>query len=205
MTTKSPIHTYTDWTKTRLDEMDASVAVLKAKVAYLQSDARAQAEATIADMKTRRDKFAAWTQKEQDMNAQAWAATEAEREAEWASFEKAVDAYLDAAEGQAEATRKTFEARVAAQQKAWRETAEKFKDGAAKFQTDRKADVDAAVAKLEKDAATAGDQLKKLNAAGGKSWAALRTALTESRHTFEKAFDEAQAAFKDNQGHEEQS
>lgn len=205
MTSQSHIHTYTEWTKTRLDEMDASVAVLEAKVAELQSDARAGADAAIADMKARRDKFSAWAQQEQDMNAQAWAVTKAEREAEWASFEKAVDAYLDAAEGQTEATEKTFEARVSAQRKAWRETAGKLKDDASTFQADRKAEVDAAVAKLEKGAITAGDQLKKLNTVGGTSWAALRTALTDSRHAFDKAFDEAQAAFKDSQGREEKS
>ena len=75
--------------------------------------------------------------------------------------------------------------------------ASRMKADAAAFGADRKAEFDSSVAKAEKMAKGAGDKLKAVDAAGKTSWAALRSALAESRATFDEANTKAAAAFKD--------
>ena len=74
--------------------------------------------------------------------------------------------------------------------KTWREAANTIQDVVTKFAAGRRADVDAAVAKMKADAAEAEARLQKLNQTGNESWAALSAALAESR----KAFDHANKA-----------
>jgi hypothetical protein len=73
---------------------------------------------------------------------------------------------------------------------------DRVKAAAKTFQTKRKADLDAAVATLEKKADIASAKLKDLNKAGNESWAAIRDALSASRAAFDKAMGETQSAFK---------
>lgn len=59
MTSRSGIHVYTEWAKSRLDEMDAAVSSMEAGIKDLQAQARTNAESALADMKTKRDAFSA--------------------------------------------------------------------------------------------------------------------------------------------------
>jgi hypothetical protein len=48
---------YLDWTKQRIDEMDATVASLEAEASLMKVDSKAKADQFIADLKKRRDEF----------------------------------------------------------------------------------------------------------------------------------------------------
>ncbi len=64
MPAESTMHLYFNWAKERLDEMDAALASLEAKVPQAKADAKAKVEQSIADLKKRRDEFAALAKKQ---------------------------------------------------------------------------------------------------------------------------------------------
>ena len=55
----SSMHAYLNWTKQRIDEMDATLASLEAKVSQLKADSKAKADHLLADLKERRHEFQA--------------------------------------------------------------------------------------------------------------------------------------------------
>ncbi|WP_372841514.1 hypothetical protein [Phaeovulum sp.] len=197
MTKTSTIHTLTEWTKSRLDEMDAALAAIESKADAVEAGARKKADAAIADMKKRRDAFKVEVEATRERDAKAWDAMTDKLEAEWEAFEKDVDNYWDSVTDKADEYEAAFKARVAAQQKAWRATATRMKAEAIGFGAARKAEFDASVEKAETMAKDAGEKLKAVDAATKTSWSALRSALAESRAAYDEANAKAVATFKD--------
>tara|TARA_R110000765_G_scaffold223535_1_gene327643 strand:- start:367 stop:984 length:618 start_codon:yes stop_codon:yes gene_type:complete len=197
MTDQSPIHPYIEQAKNRLDEIDASIAHFEARAQDLKSDVRAKTDAAIAKMKSNRDAYRAWVKENQEIGEAVTAEAREKLTAEWAKFEDNVMAYFDAAAGMYEQDKAYFQVRIEAQKEAWKKTMDRVKAAAKTFQTKRKADLDAAVATLEKKADIASAKLKDLNKAGNASWAAIRDALSASRAAFDKAMGETQSAFKE--------
>ena len=72
MPTHSSIHFYLNWAKERIDEMDATLALLEGKVSEVQTDARAKANQTLADMRKKRDDFRDTVKKQAQANEAAW-------------------------------------------------------------------------------------------------------------------------------------
>lgn len=196
MTNQSHLHSYIERAKNGLDEIDASVAHFEARAQDVQADASAKADAAIAKMKSNRDAYQAWVAENQEIGELVTAEARKDLEAEWAKFEDNVMAYFDAAAGMYEKDKAYFQVRIEALKDAWENTTERVKKTAMTFQASSKAEVDAAVAKLEKNAEIANAKLKDLNKAGTASWAAVRDALSASRAAFDKALDETQSAFK---------
>jgi len=71
MTTTSNVHPFTEWAKSRLDEMDAALAVLETKVDDVEASTCEQADTAIANIKKPRDVFKAKIKTERDSNAKA--------------------------------------------------------------------------------------------------------------------------------------
>jgi len=90
----------------------------------------------------------------------------------------------------------TFKARAEAQQKAWEETISKLRSKASTFAAAKKQELDVALCRLQGDADAARARLETNLKAGEQSWAALKTALEESRIAFDKANHKALEAFK---------
>ena len=57
MTSQSIVHSYLDWAKERLDEIDATLSSFQHDAAKLQADVRVKAEKAMADMRAARDDF----------------------------------------------------------------------------------------------------------------------------------------------------
>ena len=55
----SSMHAYLNWTKQRIDEMDAALASLEAKVSQLKANSKAKADHLLADLKERQHEFQA--------------------------------------------------------------------------------------------------------------------------------------------------
>ena len=66
MSQHSAIHFYLNWAKERIDEMDATLASLEAKVSELELDARTKANQALADMRKKRDDFRDTLKKQAD-------------------------------------------------------------------------------------------------------------------------------------------
>lgn len=187
MTEQSSMHLYLNWTKERIDEMDAALASLEVKASQAKADSKEKADEIIADLKKRRDEFQALLKTQAESGEAAWARAKTELDKQWNGFEAQVQTYFESAGKQVEQQQATFKDIAAAQAKAWSEAADKFKLAAGNVAAARRADLEAALQQMKSDASEAEARLQKLNQAGSESWSVLSTALAESR----KAFDHA--------------
>jgi hypothetical protein len=137
------MHIYLNWTKQRLDEMDATLASLEAKASQQKADAKAKSDQLIADLKKRRDEFQAKAKAQAEASEASWQAAKTQLEAQWNGFEAQVKTYFETVGKQVEQQQATFRDIAAAQVKAWREAADKFHDAAAKVAAEKRASFDA--------------------------------------------------------------
>ena len=193
---KSSAHVYLNWTKERLDEMDATLASLEAKAVQAQADSKIKADQLVADLKKRRAEFQALAKKEAEAGEAAWQRSKTEMESQWRGFEGLVKTYFETMGKQVQQQQATFREVAAAQAKAWREAADQFHAEAVKVAAATRTEVDNAVRQMKAQGAECDARLQKLRQAGGESWTALSAALTESRKAFDRANQQAWDALK---------
>ncbi len=193
---QSSMHVYLNWTKERLDEMDAALASLEAKAVQAQADSKTKADQLLADLKKRRAEFLAMAKKQSEAGEAAWQRNKTELESQWRGFEGLVKTYFETVGKQVQQQQATFREVAAAQAKAWHEAADKFHAEAAKIAAARRTDVENAVKQMKAQGAECDARLQKLKQAGSESWAALSTALTESRKAFDRANQQTWDALK---------
>jgi hypothetical protein len=197
MATQSNIHFYVNWAKERLDEMEAVLASLEGKAGEVQADARDRADKAITGLRKSRDIFRDTVKKQAAANEAAWTSAKATLEPEWNSFEAEVKKYVESFSKQVEQQQATFKLQAAAQLKAWREASDKLGSDAKHFATERQAEIDVAVKRMQVDAGAAEEKLQKqLDQMGTQSWSALMGVLTETRAAFDRANQAARDAFK---------
>jgi ElaB/YqjD/DUF883 family membrane-anchored ribosome-binding protein len=197
MQTQSNIHFYVNWAKERLDEMEAVLTSFESKAGEVQADVRDKANKALADLRKSRDIFRDALKTQAEANEAAWSSAKAKLEPEWNSFEAEVKKYVESFSKQIEQQRATFKLQSAAQLKAWREAADKLAGGTKQFTTERQAEIDAAVKRMQADAAAAEEKLQKqMEQMGIQSWSALMEVLTETRAAFDHANQAARDAFK---------
>lgn len=189
-------HYYLNWAKERIDEMDAILTSLEAKVPSLQADLRAGADEVLADLGKKRDLFRDAVKQQAEASESSWISLMTKLESEWKAFEAEVRKYVDTFAKQAEQQRAAFKSQADAQMKAWREAAGQFGNAAKEFAAEHQSDLDALISRMNSEAAAAEEKLRKLNEAGTQSWSALMSALTETRAAFDRANQAARDAFK---------
>lgn len=187
MSSQSSVHPYLDWAKERLDEIDATLASFEHNAAKLQADARTKAEKTIADMRTTRDHFSKAINVQEETSEAAIANSKKALETQWAAFELAVPAFLEASGRQLKEAEAAFQACAAVQRKAWHEAIDNLHKSARSFADNRRDEIETAVKHMKVEADAAKARLDKLNKAGGESWAAMKSALAETRAALDKA------------------
>ena len=196
MTEQSSMHAYLNWTKQRLDEMDATLASLEAKAGQSAADSKVKADQLIADLKRRRDEFLAMVKAQLDATDASVRANKAQLEKQWPAFEAQLKSYFETVGEQVGQQKAAFGQIAAAQIKAWQKTADEFQKSAAKVAAARRADLDGAFKQMKADAAEAEAQLQTLQQAGGASWSTLSAALAESRRAFDRVNQQAWDALK---------
>jgi hypothetical protein len=196
MREQSSIHAFFNWTKQRIDEMDATLASFEGQAATAKAESKVKTDQLIADLKKLRDEFQAKAKAQADAGEAALKAGKAQLEAQWQAFEAQVKNYFDALGKHVEQEKATFHSVAAAQAKAWREAVDKFHSDAGKVAAAHRADLDAAVKQMKADAAAAGQRLEKLKQAGNETWSALSAALAESRKAFDHANQQVGEALK---------
>jgi hypothetical protein len=196
MPEQSSVHGYGSWAKQRIDEMDATLASIEAKLGEVKADTKEKTNQVIADLKKRRDEFQAKIQGQAEVGQAAAQAHAAQLDSQWREFEAHVKTYFDTVGKQMEQQQATFQEVAAAQAKAWRDAAEALHNEATKIATARRADVDSAIKQMKEDAAEAEAKLQKLKQTGADSWATLSAALADSRKSFDRANQEAWEALK---------
>lgn len=191
MAEQGSLHAYLNWTKQRIDEMDATLASLEAKAGQMKAESKVKADQLVADLKMRRDEFQAQAKAQAQTGETALRNGKAQLETQWKVFEAQLKTYFDTAGKQCEQQQATFRDAAAAQAKAWRETADRLQAEARDVAAVTRAEIDVAVQQMKADAAQADAQLQKLKQAGNESWSVLGAALAESRKTFDLATEKA--------------
>jgi len=197
MHAQSNIHFYVNWAKERLDEMEAVMTSLESKAGDVQVDARDKASKALAELRKSRDLFRDAVKKQAEANEATWTSAKARLEPEWNSFEAEVKKYVESFSKQIEQQQATFKLQSAAQLKAWREAADKLGGDSKQFATERQDEIEAAVKRMQADAAAAEEKLEKhMEQLGTQSWSALMAVLTETRAAFDRANQAAREALK---------
>ncbi|MDA9546501.1 hypothetical protein ACM43_19090 [Bradyrhizobium sp. CCBAU 45321] len=196
MPQQSSMHFLLNWAKERIDEMDAALASFEVKAGQAKAESKVKTDQLLADLTQRRDEFQALLKAKAQAGEAAWADAKADLERQWNGFEAQVKTYFEDAGKQLEQQQVTFKGIAAAQAKAWREAADKFREAAGKVATARAADVEAALQQLKSDASEAEARLQKLKQAGSDSWSVMSAALAESRKAFDQANHAAWNALK---------
>jgi multimeric flavodoxin WrbA len=191
MPQQSRAHVYLEWTKQRIDEMDATLASLETKAGQMSAESKAMAERLLAQLKKRREEFQAKAKSNAQESEAVLQASQAQLETLWVDFEAQVKAYFETTGKHFEQQQATFRAVAAAQTKAWREAADHLQAEAMKVAVAKRADIDVAIKQMKVQAAEAEVHFQKLKQAGGESWSALSAALAQSRKTFGRATREA--------------
>jgi hypothetical protein len=176
--------------------MDAALASLEIKAGQAKAESKVKADEIVADLKKRRDEFQALLKTQAQAGEAAWTRTRADLEKQWNGFEAQVKTYFEGAGKQVEQQQATFKDIAAAQEKAWRAAADKFREAAGNIATARRADFDGALKQMKVDASEAQARLEKLKQAGSESWTVLSAALAESRKAFDQANQAAWDALK---------
>jgi hypothetical protein len=176
--------------------MEATLTFLEAKAGGVPAEVRGMANKVLADLRTKQREFRDTVKKNAEANEAAWIAAKAKLEADWKSFEADVTKYVESFSKHVEQQQAAFKVQAAAQLNAWREAADKLASNAKEFAAERRTDIDAALKRMNADAAAAEVKLQKLNQAGTESWSALMAALTETRAIFDHANQAAREAFK---------
>lgn len=196
MAEQSSMHAYLNWTKQRIDEMDATLASLEAKVGEMKAASKVKADQLVAALKERRNEFHDKAKAQAQAGEAAVQAGKEQLEAQWKAYEAQVKTYFDTVGKQVEQQQATFRDAAAAQVKAWREAADKLQAEAKRVAATKRAEIDAAVQQMKTDAAQADAKLQKLKQAGNESWSVLSAALAESRKTFDQANETAWESLK---------
>jgi len=196
MSEQSSVHFYLNWAKERIDEMDAALASFEVKAVEAKAESKVKAEQIIADLKKRRDEFQVQLKAQAEAGEAAWARGRTELEKQWDGFEAQMKTYFESAGKQLEQQQATFKDIAAAQGKAWREAADKFREAAGRVAAAHAGDLEAALKQMKSDASQAEAQLQKLKQAGSESWSVLSAALAESRKAFDQANQAAWNALK---------
>jgi len=126
------MHIYLNWTKERLDEMDAALASFEAKASQQKADAKAKSDQLITDLKKRRDEFQAKAKAQAAAGEAAWQTAKTQLESQWHGFEAQVKTYFETVGKHVEQQQATFRGIATAQTKAWREAADNFHGAATK-------------------------------------------------------------------------
>jgi hypothetical protein len=192
----SSVHMFLNWTKERIDEMDATLAALETKASQIKAESKTKADQLVADLKKRRNEFQATAKKQAEAGEAAGQRIKTQLELEWDDFEAQVKKYFETVGKQIEQQHATFRDIAAAQMKAWRDAADKLHAEAANVAAARRADIDTAVTQMKAGASEAEARLQKLKQAGTESWSAMSAALAESRKAFDRANQAAWDSFQ---------
>lgn len=196
MAQQSSLHAYLNWTKQRLDEMDATLAAVEEKAGQFKADSKVTADQLIAEMKKRRDEFQATVKTQLEAAEVTMRANIAQLQSQWPGFEAQVKTYFETVGKHAEQQQAAFRDIAAAQINTWKAAADELQDSAMRLASTKRADLDATLNQMKAGAAEAEAHFQKLKQAGSESWAAMSAALTESRKAFDRANQQAWDALK---------
>jgi hypothetical protein len=193
---RNGIHGSIAWARERLDEMDATLALLEKKLGDFKSENRAEAERAIAEMREQRQALKQVIDAKRQATEAEWQQTRATVESRWTAFEAAVQKWGNATRQDIADQNEMFVARAEAQLKAWNDIIDQLEASAKASASDRKREIESAIATIRADREIVKARLEALKRSGKETRIALANGLDESRAAFDRASQTASEAFK---------
>lgn len=187
-------HSAIGWARERLAEIDATIATLEENARKLDGDARARADAKIAELRASRDAYQVALQRavaeEQEKAKAQLEETQAALDKSWNAFELEVQDYFDAVNSDIAVRRAVFSARLEQQQQYAQQQIADLKASAATLAAEQRAAIDTQIAQLQAQADETKVKLDELRQRSGEAWSVFRDGLSEGRALFERKYDE---------------
>jgi hypothetical protein len=193
MSVSQSVHDLTTWAKAGLDELDAVISTMEARMATTSEEARLQAHLALLDARKWRESFRARARDLRRTVDSGAALAKADLDYAWKEFELAFGRWIGATGEHVE----ELQARTEAQLNGWARLVTQYR---AKLEAN--ADTVASSAKdamrdLETVAAQQRAHMEKLQAAGTRSFGAWVEAIRESRAAFAEAVRATRTHFTD--------
>lgn len=198
MTKRSLAHTQVEWTKQRLDEIDATLVKAEEIVEKTTGAARTEADKALARLKAARAGFATRAKALQDDVAATRDVAEgvySALAAEWAEFEMSFQNYLTAFTAQRDAVIAVISARADAQRKSWDASMDTMRAQTSNVIEHAQGEFDASIARLTDAREKAEEKLGKASTAGDETWKAIKDGIEETEAAHERMWKKVAAAF----------
>lgn len=198
MTKESRAHEQVEWTKQKLDEIDAILAALEESINDVSTDTRAQAEQAVAQLKAAR---ASASKRYDALQADIAAArkiaddTYEKFKADWADAELAFQQFINAAGGQIEIARKTVTARAEAQRQAWDRSIAAVRSSASEALEEGQREFNTAIERLSAARSKVEAKAGQAASAGDETWQAINNGIDEARAVHERTWKRISDAF----------
>jgi hypothetical protein len=189
---------FMQWAKARQAEMEATIVSLTGQLSAIAAEqqARATAEAALAEMKKRRDLFRTQLEESQKRGAAVLEGVRKELEKDWQMFETATMRFFEDMKDSASAQREAFRVRSEAQAAAWKSAIDGFQKDSVALQDTARKQADAWLEQTKTQAKAAREKLDEAAKVQSDNWQVFSRALTESRSAFDEALRKSMDAFK---------
>jgi ActR/RegA family two-component response regulator len=184
-------HDFFDWTRQKLTEIEATLVTLDDSLNSLKDDARKQADAAVARIRSARDSFKAQVEALRANAPSGRTITEegfASAQLEWTKVELAYQEYVAAAAQQAAVLHAAVSARAEAQRQAWLASLQTIRASAAEALDHARSDTDAAIKRLAAETEKAKSKFGNISEAGDESWKAIKGGLEETAAAFDRTW-----------------
>lgn len=197
----SPARQAMGWSRDRLSELDAAIAVLEQNAAKLQGEARARAEAALKELRNTREAYRVKAE-EAMANATTWtdaqvADARKSLDESWTAFQAKLDAYLDKVETDLATRRAVLEAELEARQKAWQKSIDDLRVDTNKLAGKQKADIEARIEALKAQADLAKVRIVRLEGASRETWNTAKRSYTDAQKLFADTYDSIRKSIRD--------
>lgn len=198
MPKESRAHEQVEWTKQKLDEIDATLAALEESVEEISAGTRKQAEQAIAQLKAaRKSASERYDVLQADVAAARKVAdgTYEKFKSDWADAELAFQKFIAATSDQLDVAKKTMAARAEAQRRAWDKSVAAIRTSASKAIEDGQREFSTAIERLSEARSKAEAKAGQAASAGDETWQAIRDGIDEARAVHERTWRRISEAF----------
>lgn len=184
MTNQSRAHAQLEWTKQKLDEIDAALGSIEASVGKTQNKVSLEADQALDRLKSERDRLQkGFESLRADVEARRGVADEVYDflQASWIDVEIAFQDFLTTISSQTDVVKATIAAQAEAQRQSWLKSIDAVRASASDVVDRARGEVDAAIAQLDDAGKKVEAKLGQASAAGDVSWQALKVGIEETK------------------------
>lgn len=198
MSNGSYAHETLAWLKQRLDDADTMISEVEKTADKLKASARKDADIALARLKASRE---ALLKLERDLHARAEAVRDdvgdiqEAVEKEWIEAETAFQAFLKAAQDQADSIHNVIVARAKAQRKSWENTQKAMREQVTHTVEKARAELDTAIKRVSDEAEKFQTRIGDAKDAGDESWKAVKAGLADARAAHDRTIQKIKDAF----------